>query len=106
MNIVLIGLGVVADAHVAAIKSSYDRFNLRGALWCGSVKKANLPDENATKASDCILETYQVKSTDFVVLVTPPIARRKVFETLAVAGNPILMKKAIDRNMSAAVQND
>ena len=106
MNIALTGLGMVADVHVAAIKSFKNGFNLRGALWCGSVKKANLPDENATKASDCILETYQVKSTDFVFLVTPPIARRKVFETLAVAGNQILMKKPIDRNISAAVQND
>jgi hypothetical protein len=106
MNIALIGLGMVVDARVAAIKSSSDRFNLPGALWCDSVKIANLPDENTIQASDCIFEIYQVKSTDFVVLATPPNVRRKVFETLAVADNPILMKKPIDRNISVAVQND
>ena len=106
MNIASIGMGMVADAHIVAIKSSKNGFNLRGALRCDPAKKTNLSGGNTTKAFDCVLDLYQVKSTDFVVLVTPTIARRKVFETLAVAGNPILMKKPIDRNISATVQND
>ena len=106
MNIALIGLGMVADVHVAAIKSFKNGFNLPGALWCESVKKINFLGQNTLQASDSILELYQVKSTDFFVCVPPPIAWRKFFETLAVAGNPILMEKLIDRNISAAVQND
>ena len=106
MNIALIGLRMTADVHVAAIKSFKNGFNLRSALWCGSVKKTNFTDQNTLQASDCILELYQVKSTDFFVRVPPPIAWRQFFETLAVAGNPILMEKLIDHNISAAVQND
>ena len=106
MNIALIGLGMVADVHVGAIKSFKNRFNLPGALWCESVKKTNFPGQNTLQASDSIFEIYQVKSIDFFVRVPPPIAWRKFFETLAVAGNPILMEKLIDCNISAAVQND
>ena len=106
MNIALIGLGMVADVHLAAIKSFKNGFNLRGALWCEPVKKTNFPGQNSLQASDCILELYQAQSTDFFVLVPPPIAGRKFFESLAVAGSPILMEKLIDRNISATVQND
>ena len=106
MNIALIGLGMVADVHLAAIKSFKNGFNLRGALWCESVKKTNFPGQNSLQASDCIFELYQAQSTDFFVRVLPPIAWRQSFETLAVAGNPILMEKLIDHNISAAVPND
>ena len=84
MNIALIGLGMVADVYVAAIKSFKNGFNLRSALWCESVKKTNFPGQNTLQ----------------------PIAWKQSFETLAVAGNPILMEKLIDHNISAAVQND
>lgn len=106
MNIASIGMGMVADAHIVAIKSSKNGFNLRGALRCDPAKKTNLSGGNTTKGFDCILDLYQVKSTDFVVLVTPPIAQRKTFETLVVAGKPILMEKPIERNIPVAVQND
>ena len=106
MNIASIGMGMVADAHVVAIKSSKNGFNLRGALRCDPAKKTNLSAENTTHASRSILDCYQVNSADFVVLATPPIAQKKTFETLVLAGKPILMEKPIERNIPVAVQND
>lgn len=42
-------------------------------------------------------------SVDFVILTTPPNARRNIVEILAAAGKPILMEKPVERTLDAAV---
>ena len=100
----LIGLGMVAPTHVAALRAS-ERVALSG-IWGRDPDKASAfaqthevaqvyPDLAALAADEAL---------DFVIVTTPPNARVDLVERLVAAGRPILMEKPIERNYAAAQQ--
>ena len=104
MNIALIGLGMVAGTHVTAIKSSEQGLILRGVFGRDPAKTARFAAEHATHAYGSVMEIAYDAVIDFVILATPPDARREIVETLIAAGKPILMEKPIERDLNAATK--
>ena len=101
MNIALIGLGMVAATHVHAIKSA-PKLHLSGVLGRNPAKTADFAARHATRAFDSVQQIAQDSTIDFVILATPPNARRDSVQLLAAAGKPILMEKPIERDFQAA----
>jgi predicted dehydrogenase len=101
MNIALIGLGMVAATHVHAVKNA-PKLHLSGVLGRDSAKTADFAARHATRAFGSVHEIAQDPTIDFVILATPPNARRDIVHLLAAAGKPILMEKPIEREFQAA----
>ena len=104
MNIVLIGLGMVATTHVTAIQSSDQGLTLHGVLGRDPVHTANFAAIKGTHAYASVADIARDGSVDFVILATPPDTRHDIVQTLAAAGKPILMEKPIERDLTAATK--
>src|SRR5210317_675603 len=101
MNIALIGLGMVAATHVQAVQSA-EKLHLSGVWGRDSAKTVDFAARHATRAFGSVQEIVQDPAIDFVILATPPNARREIVQELAAAGKPILMEKPIERDVQAA----
>ena len=104
MNIALIGLGMVANTHVAAINDSALPLSLCGVLGRDPARTAAFAAKHGTRTYDNLEQIAQDKTVDFVILATPPDARSDIVQTLAAAGKPILMEKPVERNLTAATR--
>ena len=104
MNIALIGLGMVADTHMAAIQASQTGLKLAGVLGRDPDRTATFAQKHTTRAYHSVDAVAQDEGVDFVILATPPDARQDIVETLAAAGKPILMEKPIERDLQAATR--
>ncbi|MDE3121939.1 MAG: Gfo/Idh/MocA family oxidoreductase [Paracoccaceae bacterium] len=108
MRAALIGLGMVADTHVAAIAATNGRITLEGVCSRhpdGAAKFAQRVSgtvRGAPKVYASVAEVAADPAVDVAILVTPPNARVEAVETLARAGKPILMEKPIERTLAAA----
>lgn len=108
MKIALIGLGMVADTHLAAIKHSEMGLHLAGVMGRDRQRTA----EFAAKASDMMGHRVPVFASveeiaasddiDFALIATPPDARKSLVDILTAAKKPILMEKPIERTLPAA----
>ncbi len=106
-KVALIGLGMVAETHLAALRDAPD-VSLHGVLGRDPEKTRSF----ALAASEHIghpvisySDLPQLASDtviDFVILATPPDARLSYVKALANAGKPILMEKPIERTLGAA----
>lgn len=106
-NAVLIGLGMVADTHLAAFRDA-ETVGLRGIMG-RDPDKAQAYGKHAADVLGQNVETYQSADevaadplVDFVVIATPPNARRDLIMPLVRAGKPILMEKPVERTLQAA----
>lgn len=108
MKTVLIGLGMVADTHVAALRHSTMDIELAGVMGRDPARAQAF----ATKAAGVlgyglpVFETVQDiaanEQIDFAIIATPPDAREALVAPLCAAGKPILMEKPIERTLGAA----
>lgn len=101
MNIALIGLGMVAATHVAAINASPHR--LVGVMG-RDIEKAQrfAADLHDVRVYATIDEVAADPAIDFVIVATPPDARQDIIAALVRAGKPILAEKPIERTWIAA----
>lgn len=107
-NVVLIGLGMVADTHAAAMAAS-KLVQLHGVMSTSpdrahgfAQKFAEQHAQPAPKVYRTIDDVIADSEVDFVDICTPPNARLQMTEALATAGLPILMEKPIERDLAAA----
>ena len=101
----LIGTGMVARTHVAAIMDSY-AVTLKGVCARRPERAQSFADEvgdglmvyadAAAIAAD--------RNIDFAIIATPPDARLDLIKPLAEAGKPILLEKPMARNAAEAEQ--
>ena len=110
LNVVLIGLGMVAETHLRAISDLSDTINLRGvhsrsenSASCFADKAEKLTGHRPT-TFESITGVADDAETDFAIILTPPNARRELIEPLVRAGKHILMEKPVERNASAALE--
>lgn len=108
LNVVLIGLGMVADTHLHAIADQSNALTLRGiysrtekARKAFSKKAAELLGQ-APHAYGSVDEIAADSAVDFAIVLTPPNARAEIITPLAKAGKHILMEKPIERDSRAA----
>lgn len=106
MKVVLIGSGMVADTHLAALRDA-DGITLSGVMGRRLDNSKNFA-EKARSVLGYEVRTYenvdQITSdkADFVLLATPPDARSDLIMELTANGFPILMEKPIERSFNAA----
>ncbi len=101
LNAVVIGAGMVAATHVAALRDAAG-VRLHG-VWSRTAARAEAlakPEGAKVYASlDAVAADAEV---DFVIVLTPPNARVALVETLVAAGKPILMEKPVARDGTEA----
>ncbi|MEM9579734.1 MAG: Gfo/Idh/MocA family oxidoreductase [Pseudomonadota bacterium] len=100
MNIALIGLGMVAGTHIAAIQDA--GLHLRGVLASSAESTRTAAARHDTHGYASVDEIAQDGAVDFVIIATPPNARADIAETLVQAGKPMLMEKPIERDLATA----
>ncbi|WP_390911775.1 Gfo/Idh/MocA family oxidoreductase [Pseudosulfitobacter sp. SM2401] len=93
MNIALIGLGMVADTHVAAIRASAQNLNLSCVLGRDAGRTRAFADKTGTRVADATKDIAQDTSIDFAIVATPPNARIEIVRARAAS---IALKQAID----------
>ncbi len=98
MRVGLIGLGMVAQTHVAALRAAgltlscvMGRNAAKTRAFAGHVGAEAVFDVNAI-----------AEQSDFVILVTPPDARAAYVTALAERGIPILSEKPLERDLPRA----
>lgn len=102
MNIALIGLGMVASTHVAAIADARG-LSLHGVLGRDPDKAAAFAQKvGCDRVYRNVQEICADPKVDFALIATPPDARQDLVQALAAAGKPILMEKPVERTLAAA----
>lgn len=106
-NAVLIGLGMVADTHLAALRDA-QTVDLKGILGRDPAKAQAFAEHaeqeigRPVRVYDSLDAVAVDPDVDFVILTTPPDARLPFAERLAAAGKPVLMEKPVERDFAAA----
>jgi UDP-N-acetyl-2-amino-2-deoxyglucuronate dehydrogenase len=105
MQVVLIGLGMVADMQAAALRATGGNIRLAG-IHTRTVERmqefADRQDGRKPRLYTSLAEIADDPDIDFVIVATPPNARREIVECLADAGKGILLEKPIERTFSNA----
>lgn len=108
MKAALIGLGMVADTHLAALQAS-SKVRLHGVLGHRPESTNAYAEKAAAKTGHDVLAYSDLEAIardteiDFVILATPPDSRRSFVTALADAGKPVLLEKPIERKFDAAL---
>ncbi|MEP2640878.1 Gfo/Idh/MocA family oxidoreductase [Roseobacter sp.] len=105
MKTILIGLGMVADTHIAALAHTNMGIELTGVMGRNPDKAAAF----AAKAGETlgyqvpvVTSLHDIPDVDFAIVATPPDARQDIVATLSAAGVAILMEKPVERTLDAA----
>jgi predicted dehydrogenase len=100
-NAVLIGAGMVAGTHAAALRDAA-RVKLYG-VWSRDAAKAHaLASPQGARIFARVQDIADDPQVDFAILLTPPNARADLIAPLLAAKKPILMEKPIARDLSEA----
>ncbi|WP_299146063.1 Gfo/Idh/MocA family oxidoreductase [uncultured Tateyamaria sp.] len=107
MNVLLIGMGMVAQTHVCALRDAGNGVRLSGVLgrdpdrtsaFCAAASETVGHPVSAFTDSAAALAS----GPDMAILITPPDARATFADALAQAGIPTLMEKPIERTLEDA----
>ncbi|MBO9465408.1 Gfo/Idh/MocA family oxidoreductase [Tropicibacter sp. R15_0] len=105
MKVALIGLGMVSRTFGDAIRNS-DAVDLAYVYARSAESRARFlsdwPDLGAAAAGS--VAEIAASDVDFVLLTTPPNARRDIVQELVSAGKPILMEKPVERTLAVATE--
>ena len=101
-NAVLIGLGMVAETHAAAIAGTGGAVRLHGVLTRRADQARAFADRHGARAYPDLDAVLADPEVGFAILLTPPDARMAFAKGLAGAGIPTLMEKPLERTHAAA----
>jgi len=104
MKLAVIGLGMAAKPHVAALKQLEDRVEVTGLYMRNEARRNAAAKDYGWPAYDSIDAIAADPVTEAALILTPPNARREIVEKLTAAGKHILMEKPIERSLDAAVE--
>lgn len=107
MRAALLGLGMVAGTHVAALRASdevrlvavHARDAAKARAFAAGIAADGAPVPRVHGTLDALAGDPDI---DFVILCTPPNARTEIVDRLVGAGKPILLEKPIERTLAAA----
>ncbi len=99
----LIGTGMVAGTHVAAINAS-DKVSLKGVTARRTESAQAFAAKHSVEDYTDVAAIAADPDIDFTIIVTPPNARAELIEPLAKAGKPILLEKPVARDGAEAEQ--
>lgn len=109
MNVLLIGMGMVAQTHVLALRDSVIGARLSGALGRDKARVSAFCDRAGRVLGHLVPAYDDIASAlaalpDIAIVITPPDARSAYATALAQAGVPTLMEKPIERTLDNARQ--
>ncbi|MEM9271084.1 MAG: Gfo/Idh/MocA family oxidoreductase, partial [Pseudomonadota bacterium] len=106
MRLALIGTGMVADTHVAAIRDA--GLTLACVMGQNPARTQNFAQKAQAALGYPIATTTDLAeitgdpTLDFVIIATPPDVRLDLIAPLAAAGKPILLEKPVARSLEEA----
>ncbi len=107
MNVLMIGMGMVAQTHLLALRDNVAGLSLQSVLGRDDARVAAFCET----AKDLLgyevsgfstLSDALAAGPDMAIVLTPPNARLDYARGLATAGIPTLMEKPVERNLDAA----
>ncbi|WP_415919074.1 Gfo/Idh/MocA family protein [Tateyamaria sp. SN6-1] len=107
MNVLLIGTGMVAQAHILALHDAGAGVRLDAVLGRDPARTRAFCDA-ASRTLGYAPEPFTDMATalarmpDMAVVITPPDARADISRALAGAGIPTLMEKPVERSLAGA----
>ncbi|MEM6635218.1 MAG: Gfo/Idh/MocA family oxidoreductase [Pseudomonadota bacterium] len=100
---VLIGLGMVAEMHAAAIAATDGAVTLHGVLGRDRAKAQAFADRHGVAVVYSDFDRLLADpGIDFAILATPPDARAGFAQALSAIGMPTLMEKPLERDLPRA----
>jgi len=110
-SVALVGLGMVSGTYIDALNHMVEEVQLKGVLSSSPESAASFIEKHFPKSNQTTPIVYQDaaaiaadNSIDFVLLTTPPDARKEFIDLFARAGKPVLMEKPIERSLQAATE--
>ncbi len=107
IGVALIGAGMIAKTHVAALSDAHDRVRLETIVSRHperAVYLAELYAGTAPRFTSDLSSVTDNPDVQMVIVATPPSVRIELIETLAKAGKHILLEKPVARTMDESVQ--
>nr|WP_321445162.1 Gfo/Idh/MocA family oxidoreductase [uncultured Cohaesibacter sp.] len=104
MKLAVIGLGMAARPHIAALKQLEGRVSVTGLYMRNQERRKAAATDYGWPCFESIDAIASDVETEAVLILTPPNARREIVEKLTEAGKHILMEKPIERSLDAAVE--
>ena len=107
MNVLIIGMGMVAQTHLLALRDNAAGLRL-GAVLGRDADRVAAFCETAQGVLGCPVQGYTSlgdalsSKPDMAIVLTPPTARLEYAQALAGAGIPTLLEKPIERTLEAA----
>ena len=104
----LIGVGMVSSTYAQALHDLQESVSLTGVLGARSSSTKRFLAKHADRltgderAYTDVAENAGDEDVDFVLLATPPNARKEIVAALAHHGKHILMEKPVERTLAAA----
>lgn len=102
LNAALIGVGMVADMHAAAIAATKGAVRLAGVLGRDPERALSFAETHSVPRTYPDLAGLIADRPDFAILITPPNARADICAGLATAGIPVLAEKPLERDLPRA----
>lgn len=104
-NALLIGVGMVADMHAAAIKATNGAVKIHAVCARRAAEATRFAKaHDIERAFGSLDEGGALDNVDFAILTTPPDARLDLIGPLAQHGIPVLIEKPVARTLSEARQ--
>ncbi|WP_321338888.1 Gfo/Idh/MocA family oxidoreductase [uncultured Cohaesibacter sp.] len=104
MKLAVVGLGMAARAHVAALESLHERVELTGLYMRNKNRLLSAAEAMQVKAFPSLEAIAEDEETDAVLLLTPPDSRLDIVALLCGAGKHVLMEKPLERTLPAATE--
>lgn len=107
VGVALIGAGMIAQTHVAALSGARDQVRLDAIVSRHPERATHLAQYYAGQTPQFISDLTQITenpSIEMVIVATPPSVRIELIETLAKAGKHILLEKPVARTSAEAVK--
>jgi len=102
LRLALVGCGMAAKPHAAALKALQDRIEVAGVYSRSPEKRAAFAAEHGFPEAPSLDALITDPSIDAALIITPPNARADIVGAFARAGKHILSEKPLERTAEAA----
>lgn len=107
IGVALIGAGMIAKTHLAALSNLQDTLALKAIVSTRPERARSLADLYSGPAPTFTSDIAAVASDPTIqiaIVATPPNVRKDIIETLAAAGTHILLEKPVGRTLAEAAE--